>query len=330
MSAIVESLSVAVVAFGLICWLTVVFLSPSTPSRQQANRLPIATFRRRLVARAWLWAPIWGALVLTFSALASSSAGLVLASADHCLSHVTNAHTHHLCLAHPYHASTTVWPWVFVLSILSILAIRVAIVGWRLRVDGRVGTSLAGLSTTMADAPDVRVIDQVEPLALTIGWRRPAIVISQGLIDSVRPETLGVVIAHERAHVALRHNRAGLWDRLMASVYPRVVAEPLLASLVLAREQAADAAAAKVAGGPLAVSQALTEVARLRMPGPQLASAHGVGCGALEVRIHSLLKPPASTSRWLILPVTVVAGLVLLGAGPLLPLVEDLLTYLAH
>ena len=74
----------------------------------------------------------------------------------------------------------------------------------------------------------IRLLDQREPVALTLGFLRPVILLSQGLLDAVSQDTLNVVLAHERAHVRRRDTAWALLDSIVAALLPRPVRTGLL------------------------------------------------------------------------------------------------------
>jgi Zn-dependent protease with chaperone function len=323
-SGLLEVALLAGVLLAASTWLVVVFAAPRSGSRSDSAR------RRTLVGRAWLYAVVWVPPVVLLGALLPGLLGALIQSGDHCLAH--GHHHHHLCLLHPPHATGDLRIWA--LSIALLVPAMLAWLGcaWRSLSLRRLAQTLVATSREATQLEragvDLRVLDSDEPLALTVGFRVPTILVSSGLLARVSGQTLEVVLAHERAHVRRNDSRMAWLDRFAAALLPRDVAAPLLEQLALAREQACDAAAAQQVGDPLLVARALTEVARLGMRVPEVGVA--MSSGALEARVLHLLEPPAPTPRAWLGPAVLLATLVLAGAGPLHGVVEHLITSLLH
>jgi Zn-dependent protease with chaperone function len=323
-SGLFEVALLAAVLLAASTWLVVVIAAPRSASRSGSAR------RRTLVGRAWLYAVIWVPPVVLLGALLPGLLGALIQWGDHCLAH--GHHHHHLCLLHPPHATGD--PRIWALTIGLLVPAMLAWLGsaWRGLSLRRVARTLVATSLEATQfehvGVDVRVLDSEEPLALTVGFRVPTVLVSSGLLARVSGQTLEVVLAHERAHVHRHDSRLAGLDRFAAALLPRAVAAPLLEQLALAREQACDTAAAQHIGDPVLVARALTEVARLGMRVPKVGV--GMTSGALEARVLHLLEPPAPTRRAWLAPAVLLAALVLAGAGPLHGVVEHLITSLLH
>lgn len=281
---------------------------------------------RAFLGRAWLFAPAWVPGLLLLAAFLPGLLGFVGADADHCLIH--DSHHHHLCLLHPPHASEHVLGWLLPLVLLSPpIALLIRCVG-RARGEMRWARALVSLSRGSDLGPDVRILDRDEAIALTVGLRRPTILLSTGLLRRVSDATLAVVLAHERAHVARMDTRYAFLERLFASIYPRSVGTALLVRIAAAREESCDAAAARVSGGSVVVARALLEVARLgvrpSLVGVSLASA------SLEGRVTRLLDGDHPRTAWWAALAVLVVALAAAGAGPVHTATERLITFLLH
>ena len=303
-------------------WLFVVLLAP----RATAEDNPAPPARRLLASRAWLFAPMWVPALLVGSAMIPGIVGFLARYGDHCLVH--GGHHHHLCLLHPPHPAGSVLAWLVPAGLLAPAALRLGLGLRRSVAQSRLARALVSTSRPSKLGPDVRVLDPAEPLALTVGWRRPTVLISDGLLGRVTQRGLDVVLAHERAHIERGDTRHALADRLAAALYPRALARPLLARIALAREQACDALAARRAGGSLAVAQTLVEILRLGVRAP--AAGISIASDALESRVAYLLSPPRREGERRVVPVTVVVALALAGIGPVHTGVEHLITFLLH
>ena len=299
----------------------VIFFAPDKAPMQ--SRSP----RRRLWgARAWLHAPLWVPGLLLSAATLPGLAGALTQAGDHCLAHATNHH--HLCLLHPPHPAAHLLTWALPLLLLvpAIVVVGLAIRQiWR---EWRLARALVAVSRPSGLGPDVRLLEQSDPVALTVGWRRNTILLSRGLVDKLSTRALAVVLAHERAHVRRRDTLLSLCDRLAASVLPSAVALPLLEQITLAREQLCDAMAASEVDGELAVAEALTEVLRLELQVP--ATGVSVAAGSLEARVLYLLHPSRDELRALLPLILLTAGLLVAGVGPAHAAIEHLISFLLH
>ena len=142
----------------------------------------------------------------------------------------------------------------------------------------------------LARAPELRVAD-LPGLPATAGWRRPIVLLPADWPRWSAAE-LRAALAHELAHV-----RSGDFLTLVLAAFFAVphfyhpLVRRLVARLRLRREQAADALAGRLAGGPHEYLRALAGLALRRdpagagVPPPLLLSAHG---GDLFRRIQML------------------------------------------
>lgn len=282
---------------------------------------------RLFEGRAWLWAPVWLPALLVLAALLPGALGFLVEQLDHCLS--AGGHHHHLCLVHPPHAAERVVTWALPLAAAVPTATMLGLFLRRAVREWRLTRNLVATSRPSHFGEDVRLLDQAAPVALTVGWWHPTILLSTGLLAGLTDDALEVVLAHERAHVARRDTRLAFVDRFMAALLPRGVAAPLLESLGLAREQRCDATAAEVVGSRLTVARALTEVARLDLAAATVGVS--VAGSTIEARVHWLLAgeaPEVRRTPWRVL--VVLAGLVVAGALPVHALLERLVTFLIH
>ena len=304
---------------ALVAWFGVVFGAPRWTGRGTS-----AAHRER-VARLWLYAPLWvPAVVLGAAGLARAAA----VGADHCLSHA--AHHHHLCLTHlpTGHGHALAWTVA-----VAAFAPSVAVLAWWLRGALReLGAvrALVASSAPSSHGRDVRELDRAEPIALTVGWFAPTILVSRGLLRAASGPTRRAILAHERAHVRRRHTLHAFADRWFASLLPRRVGEHLIGILTLAREQRCDLDAAGTVGDRLTVARALTEVARLNLHAPRVgASIEG---GDLAARVRALLEPTpvATASVRMAAPSFAVATAAFIGAGPAFVWFEHAVSHLLH
>ncbi|MGI9824800.1 M56 family metallopeptidase [Agromyces sp. Marseille-Q5079] len=79
---------------------------------------------------------------------------------------------------------------------------------------------IAILGDPMPGMPHTRVLAHPEPLAYCVPGIRTATVLTDGLIDALRPDELAAVIAHERAHLDQFHHLVLLSFRAWHSALP--------------------------------------------------------------------------------------------------------------
>jgi Zn-dependent protease with chaperone function len=131
------------------------------------------------------------------------------------------------------------------------------------------------------------VVEHDEPLAYCLPGRRRCVVLSTGALDRLRDDQVSAVLAHERAHLAGRHDLAINFTvatgrafssvplmRAARSQVPRLL--ELLADDVAARKH-----------DRVALAAALVAVAGGRTP----ATALGAGGGTALLRVRRLLAP---------------------------------------
>lgn len=328
---LLEAMVVALTSLGAVTWLIVVArcelrLAPSqlAPAYSDSPRWDVA------VARAWLTAPLWVPVAVVVSALLPGIWAAAVGGPDHCLA--AQHHHHHLCLFHPPHLGETGLDWLVPLLGALALGFRGAPAARRILLERRIGKTLVALSRPSSFGDDVRLLEQRECLALTVGYRKPAILISDGLVDSLDADSLAVVLAHERAHASRGDNAWAAFDRLAAAMLPRRAAAPLLDRIALAREQRCDAVAAEAVASPIRVAQALVRVARIEFARTQCGlSVVGQSVGHMEARVRLLLSSRSNRNGRTPLVLAGVGCLLIgLGAGPAHALVEEVVTYFLH
>lgn len=134
---------------------------------------------------------------------------------------------------------------------------------------------------------EVEVTRDDVPVAYTLPGRAGRVVISTGLISMLTADELDVVLAHERAHGAHRHDRMVLLARLSQAAIPML--RPLSDRLLFTLERWADEEAVTAADGDRRfVAQTIAKVAlQASTPAAALAVA-GLGVPA---RVDALLEP---------------------------------------
>lgn len=212
------------------------------------------------------------------------------------------------------------------LGLAGVILIRALLVGVaRLRAVRRealrhaetarlVGRPVAALGATVLDHP--------HPMAYCLGGRLPTVVLTTGALKLLDPGQLAAVLAHERAHLASRHQLLMTAARVGRVMFPFV---PLMreadAQVALLAELHADDAAARAHdAGPLAA--ALVILATGGSVAPAMATA-GTTAPAMSAagtdvvrRVTRLLRPaqPLRRRHRLLLR----AGVVALALSPVL------------
>ena len=135
---------------------------------------------------------------------------------------------------------------------------------------------------------------------MTMGLRRPLIVLPNGLANALAEDDLGTLLAHECAHIQRKdYGWNLLYEVLAIPVAYHPVARLTRASVAESREWVCDAMAVHAIARPLPYAQSLLRLAtRLAGPKPGIAP-HAIGmldANALERRLmHLLDKNPKTT-----------------------------------
>lgn len=181
-------------------------------------------------------------------------------------------------------------------------ALLTLVVVLRLLVAGhRVGTSLRVERRRHREQLDlvaehhgssgrVRVLDHDVPVAYCVpGVTQSRVVLSGAAIEALEPPQITAVLAHERAHLAARHDLVLEAFTVLHRAFPRwVSSNAALREVRLLVEILADRAALKV-GTPADLGRALLAMAGGRTP------AGAMGAGAVDlverVRVLTLVRP---------------------------------------
>jgi Zn-dependent protease with chaperone function len=174
------------------------------------------------------------------------------------------------------------------------LAVTALVLGRLLLIGHLVGTRLRSMRRHHRELVDllaseqagVLVVEGDRPVAYCLpGLTGSRVVISRAAAD-LGPETLDAVLAHERAHLAARHDLVLEAFTVLHDAFPRWVSSGrALAEVRLLAEILADAAARK-RHGALALARAL--VALTDSPAPRMALAAGGSVGDLTARVQLL------------------------------------------
>ncbi len=157
------------------------------------------------------------------------------------------------------------------------------------------------------------VVDHAVPVAYCVPGLRSRVVVSRGVLTALQEDEVRAVLAHERAHVAQRHDLVVLPFVALGATFPWLPAvRRAQEQVALLVEVLADRLAARRHGGPV-LARALGKVAGGRTP------AGGLGAGGDDVLVRAcrLLDPPPPLPRAALALVLLAAG----GVALLPPLV---------
>ena len=168
-----------------------------------------------------------------------------------------------------------------------------------------------------------------EAHAFVLGFLRPEIFVSAGLLRGADARAVETVLAHERAHARRRDPLRRLLACLALGLHLPGIAGALGRALRRAEEASADAEAARALGDRARVAEALVRFARLQLPAPLSV---GFQDDALEARVREMLAaepasagPPAA----LLAALGAAAGALALAGAPALHAVLERLLALA-
>lgn len=209
-------------------------------------------------------------------------------------------------------------------GVLLVAAGALARVGWRAArgaVDvaraRRMRRALDGLAA--AGPGGAALLPVAEPQAFVLGFLRPRVYVSQGLLAAAA--SVPSVLAHEAAHARRRDPLRRLCASLALAWHLPGVDALLERRLARAQEMAADAAAAGALGDAPGVAEALVRLARARRAQPAAALGWDGRAGDLAARVGALLDERVRPDRPRPMAVLTWAGLawggLLLAAEPL-------------
>jgi Zn-dependent protease with chaperone function len=137
--------------------------------------------------------------------------------------------------------------------------------------------------------------------AYSVPGSTPLTVLSTGLLACLKADEYAIVLAHEEAHFAHRHDRFLLVGRSAAALFPPV--QVFARALEYALERWADEHAASVIGDRKSVAKTVARTALLAhapVPPGVLAFAP-VSPFSTTQRVRSLLRPPQPIPAWAVL-----------------------------
>ena len=249
--------------FALLLWLSlalVVMAAGHALLPMQLERyLRIAPGPRGLWLLAWAVAPVLLPALGVILLFVPSLLTLLGIPADHC--HVHGGGHLHLCLIHPPAPIVDMLPLFFSLAALGLLSLHglhfAQMATLTLRTASTLGASNSGAGKGYT------VLDISDPQAFCLGWLRPRIFLSRGMLRMLTAGELNVVLAHEQGHARRRDALRLALAASLSLLYGPRLRGLLLSELVLAMEQACDEAAATTCGDRLSVAETLLCVERL-------------------------------------------------------------------
>jgi hypothetical protein len=127
-------------------------------------------------------------------------------------------------------------------------------------------------------------------VAMTAGYFRTDIYLSQGLLNQTTPDQQAIIIAHEQAHIRQFDNLSRWLLMLLICPLPGFVRTPILNRFTLVTEQLADRRVTRNAEAA-DIAETLVKIARLRHRTNNLGLAAFIDAGQLRERVCELLAP---------------------------------------
>ncbi|MCF2146685.1 M56 family metallopeptidase [Desmonostoc muscorum LEGE 12446] len=179
------------------------------------------------------------------------------------------------------------------LGIFAILCIQLAFQGWQ-SVESARNCPLVNLGDRRA-----RLLQTEAMFAGQIGFWQPELVVSVGLLQTLSPNHLESVLAHEQGHYQYRDTFWFFWlgwVRSCTAWLPNT--EPLWQELLVLRELRADSYAA-LQVDPLVLAESLLLVVSTSPLSSEIccAALGSPSADRLEQRVEALLAPPEPTTE---------------------------------
>lgn len=180
---------------------------------------------------------------------------------------------------------------IMAVGVTAWLALEMALVGWRVRHQGRVLFNAWRLARR-ADAPLIVMADDRPVVFALPGWPG-RVVATPALLRSLTPVQRKVVLAHEQAHLDARH------DLHRSAVEVAIGFNPLLwrlrTSVHLASERWADEVAGEVVGDRRLVARTIGQLATSNIDEPGVTGTFVMKATGSDVafRVRALLCPLA-------------------------------------
>ena len=191
------------------------------------------------------------------------------------------------------YASSPTIGFATVLLALWVVGAAALAIRWLLRwTAARAVVSAASRAHIDSPMPVRITTTRVEPGVF--GMFRPVLLLPANIFDSLQPEELRALVAHEAAHVQRRDNFTAALHSLTEILF---WFHPLVwwlgARLVAERERACDEAVIRAGTDRSAYAQTLISVCRLYLDAP-IVSASAASGGSLRTRIEAIMNHPVS------------------------------------
>ena len=245
-----------------------------------------ATCPVRERARMWflLSLPIALPVMLIVTILMLSLAKYTGLIVDHCLEH--GSHHPHFCFIHV--SGLLLNGHQFLLAMLALGGVLFVLIS-RFLAHGRQQVKERALLRLASGRGLIKTIEMEQPMAFTLGVRKPAIYLSSGLRRSLSKQQQRIVVAHELAHV---RRRDVLKNRLFETLLCFHVNKRTLRNRWLfAMEASADDVVAE-RYNKLDVAETLIRVQRAHQSSLGQIAFSGAD---IRARIHRLIDPPESS-----------------------------------
>lgn len=154
------------------------------------------------------------------------------------------------------------------------------------------------------------------PAAFTLGWLKPRIYLTSGLLEQCDSEDIACILNHEQAHQRRRDNLNQLLARMFTSVLPQRLVQRQLDDYNLLCEQACDQDATRFQPADQ-IAGTLLKVARLQSRRLPSGATTFVG-GHVEERIMAVLKQQHAKPRSILSLALIGITLLLVSIPPLL------------
>ncbi len=244
--------------------------------RRRLERCAPAVQSRLLLAAA-----LTPVLLMTTIFAASVADWLLLSgAADFCLEQSDSSH-----------------PSIILLLLFLFFFSRVAILGFRFATDVRraANANRAFQRASAGAFAGCRVLPIEEPQAFVLGMLKPHVYLSQGLIETLHPDDLRFVLAHEKAHARRRDPLRRFVAAVGLLFHLPGIAAMLNRRLARSQEMTADAEAAHKVEERPRLAEALVRFARLRVSPATIARMEFLN-GDLEARVQELLDSSSRTN----------------------------------
>ncbi|MGW7359001.1 M56 family metallopeptidase [Streptomyces sp. NPDC054802] len=152
----------------------------------------------------------------------------------------------------------------------------------------------------------VAVLPDQTPYAYALPGRRQdrgRVVVTTGMLAGLSPSERRALFAHERAHLAGRHDRFLLTVQLAARANPFL--RPLRSAVTYTAERWADEEAAAAVGSRRVVARAIGKAGLVTRGAPVATLAGFAGAGPVPRRVAALLGPAPTAHAWPPLSTTV-------------------------